>query len=108
MDDERDSSSVDDQAPGSQGEIESGSEGEFGGSDALPLDAELGAGGGGTEGSLGTGDDPDTGVDEEYERRRRRAGLTSRVRGRSVRFAGPRGSARIGGGSLARFQSPSP
>ena len=58
MEDERRHSSLDDDDPGSQGEITAGSEGDFGGSDE-PL--------GGTEGGIGTGDALDTGLDEEPE-----------------------------------------
>ena len=56
MNDERERSSLDDDDPGSQGEIEAGSEGDFGGSNE-PADA--------TEGGIGTGDAASTDVEED-------------------------------------------
>jgi len=56
MQHEHHQSSLDDEDPGSQGEIEAGSEGDFGRSDE-PV--------GGTEGGLGTGDTADSEPDED-------------------------------------------
>jgi hypothetical protein len=56
MNDERERSSLDDDRPGSQGEIEAGSEGDFGGSNE-PSEP--------TEGGLGTGGAAETDVEDD-------------------------------------------